>query len=86
MNRFNYLVQKQYSLSRLGAIGLIASKLLCRLIRWYYHCDIPYTLNLKGVYFCHKGFGIVINDNAKIGKGTYSNMVLLLVQEMIPML
>ncbi|WP_448789145.1 serine O-acetyltransferase [Bacteroides graminisolvens] len=71
MNRFNRLVQKQYSLFRLGPIGLIASQLLYRLIRWYYHCDIPYTLNIKGVYFCHKGFGIVINGNSKIGKGTY---------------
>ena len=42
-----------------------------RLICWYYHCDIPYSINLKGVYFCHRGFGIVINPNAKIGEGTY---------------
>lgn len=44
--------------------------MLHRLIRFYYHCDIPYTLDLQGVYFNHKGFGIVINPNARIGYGT----------------
>lgn len=32
--------------------------------------DVPYSLNLEGVYLCHNGFGIVINPNAVIGKGT----------------
>lgn len=49
---------------------MIISALLSRLIRWYYHCDIPYSINLQGVYFYHKGFGVVINPNARIGKGT----------------
>lgn len=40
------------------------------MMRVYYHCDIPYTANVKGVYFCHKGFGVVINPDAKIGSGT----------------
>lgn len=42
-----------------------------QIIRWYYHCQIPYTLDLRGVYFYHNGFGVIINPNAKNGKGTY---------------
>lgn len=71
MNRFNKIIQKQSALNGGGWIGLLINKLLYRMIRWYYHCDIPYSLNLKGVYFCHNGFGIVINPNASIGEGTY---------------
>lgn len=37
-----------------------------------YHCDIPYTCNLEGVYLCHQGFGIVINPKSIIGSGTYN--------------
>lgn len=40
------------------------------MIRVYYHCDIPIAVDIRGVYFCHKGFGIVINPNAQIGEGT----------------
>ncbi len=50
---------------------LIFSKLLYRWARWYYHCDIPYSVNLEGVHLCHNGFGIVINPKAEIGAGTY---------------
>lgn len=39
-----------------------------RLISWYYHCDIPYTLDVSGCFFCHKGFGVVINPRTKLGK------------------
>ena len=46
------------------------SKLLNRLMRWYYHCDVPYSLCVKGVYFAHKGFGVVIKPNSTIGEGT----------------
>lgn len=35
-----------------------------------YNIDVPYSLGLDGVYLCHNGFGIVINPNAVIGKGT----------------
>lgn len=45
-------------------------KLLGRMIRWYYHCDIPYSAGIDGVYFCHKGFGVVINPKTQIGRGT----------------
>lgn len=68
MNRFNRIIQFQNRLGR-GRYYVIC-KVLVRLIRWYYHCDIPYTANVKGVYFCHKGFGVVINPKARIGEGT----------------
>lgn len=42
-----------------------------RLFRLYYHCDIPGAVNLKGVYFCHNGFNVVINPKTVIGEGTY---------------
>lgn len=71
MNRFNRLIQKEYLLYRGGVISRRFSSLLYRLICWYYHCDIPCSLNLKGVYFCHRGFGIVINPNTSIDEGTY---------------
>lgn len=71
MNRFNKLIQRQHAFYIGGGICKIISKILIRLIRWYYHCDIPASINIKGVYFCHQGFGIVINPNAIIGEGTY---------------
>ena len=37
-------------------------------IRWYYHCDIPYELDVSGCYFNHKGFGVVINPLTKIAQ------------------
>lgn len=37
-------------------------------IRWYYHCDIPYSVDVSGCYFNHKGFGVVINPLVKIGR------------------
>ena len=40
-------------------------------MRFYYHCDIPCKREIiEGVYFNHRGFGIVINPNSKIGEGT----------------
>lgn len=46
------------------------SKLLSRYERVRYQMDVPYSLSLEGVYLCHNGFGVVINPNAVIGKGT----------------
>ncbi len=40
-------------------------------IRFYYHCDIPHSINPTGVFFCHNGFNIVINPKTKIGYNTY---------------
>lgn len=72
MNRFNRIVQFRYKMyCGGGKIGHIIIRIIESIIRWYYHCQIPYTLDLRGVYFCHNGFGIIINPNAKIGKGTY---------------
>ena len=39
-------------------------------VRWYYHCEIPWRVPIEGVYFCHSGFGVIINGNVKIGRGT----------------
>lgn len=65
------LIELQYRLYRGGVISRIASKLIYRYIRIRYQCDISYQCNLKDVYLCHQGFGIVINPKAKIGAGTY---------------
>lgn len=54
-----------------GVISRLFLKLFLRFINWYYHCDIPCNINLKGVFFCHNGFGVVINPNTSIGEGTY---------------
>lgn len=76
MNRFNRLIKRPHKLFSNCRGGVIISKLrklfasfLTRLIRWYYHCDIPYTVDVSGVYFCHKGFGVVINPKTIIGRG-----------------
>ena len=41
---------------------------LSSFIRWYYHCEIPYNVDVSGCYFNRKGFGVVINPLIKIGK------------------
>ena len=46
------------------------SKVIYRYIRVIYSADLPYQLDLDGVYLCHNGFGIVINPSATIGRGT----------------
>lgn len=72
MDRFNCIIQKRSSLVQHdGHISHIINALVSRFIKLYYHCDFPGYLNLKGVYFCHEGFNIVINPNAAIGEGTY---------------
>lgn len=71
MNRFNRIIQKEYTLYKGGMLSKLLCIILNKLVRWYYHCDIPYSLNLNNVYFCHNGFGIVINPHARIGEGTY---------------
>ena len=52
----------------LNKLRKILIQVLIRLIRWYYHCDIPYSIDVSGCYFCHKGFGVVINPRAIIGR------------------
>ena len=75
MNRFNKIVKVPNRLFSSNWGGHFLSKtrklfaaFLTKLIRWYYHCDIPYTLDVSGIYFCHHGFGVVINPRAVIGK------------------
>lgn len=72
-NRFNRLIQKQHKLYTLHS-GIIVNQiqrlnrfLLVRFIHWYYHCDIPSCVDVSGCYFCHNGFGIVINPRTIIG-------------------
>lgn len=81
MNRFNKLIQKRYNLyckqngCRTALGGVIFRKIrsfrlhiMSSCIRWYYHCDIPYSVDVSGCYFNHKGFGVVINPLVKIGR------------------
>lgn len=71
MNRFNKLIQIRYRLYCGGTIARRIAIWMSYIIRWYYHCEIPYTINPHGIFFCHYGFGIVINPNTVIGEGTY---------------
>ena len=70
MNRFNKIIQKHNEMYQMGGGRRLLTKVLRRLIRWYYHCDIAGGAIIKGVYFCHEGFGVVIHPLAKIGSGT----------------
>lgn len=39
------------------------------MIRLFYHCNIPFEADIDStVWFCHSGFGTVINPRCKIGK------------------
>lgn len=71
MNDFNNQVYRMFNFYSRGGVKRLCSKILYRWIKWYYHCDIPYCIDLKGVWLCHTGLGIVINKNAQIGEGTY---------------
>ena len=75
MNRFNRLIHIPYRLYKNQRGGVVLSwirrvlyQIIIRLIRWYYHCDIPYSLDVSGCYFCHKGFGVVMNPRVVLGK------------------
>lgn len=67
-NRFNRIIQWYHK--RPGGGNSFINRILWRLIRLYYACDIPKEAKIDGVYFCHHGFGIVINPEAEIGQGT----------------
>lgn len=74
MNRFNRLIQLPHRIygtpKRGGIFNFIrrcAAGILMRLIKWYYHCDIPYSLDVSGCFFCHDGFGVVINPRSSFG-------------------
>lgn len=49
---------------------LIFRKIQWKLASIIHSFDIPYNIDLSGVYLCHRGFGIVINPMARIGKGS----------------
>lgn len=67
MNRFNKLIHSKLYLGG----GRLWKVIIYRLVCFYYHCDIPCKREIiDGVYFNHRGFGIVINPNSKIGEGT----------------
>ena len=77
MTRFNRIIQHYHRIGKKEATGggrnsivKVYRGILQRLISWYYHCDIPSTAEIDGVYFCHSGFGVVINPKTKIGEGT----------------
>ena len=70
MNRFNRIIQIHNEFYQTGGVKRVITKVLRRLIRWYYHSDIAGEAVIKDVYFCHKGFGIVIHPKAIIGPGT----------------
>lgn len=67
INKFH---ARMHSLYLGGGIFRLISKLQYRWIRVLYCADISYQVDLNGVYLCHNGFGIVINPESKIGKGT----------------
>lgn len=62
---FHILIRLNYKLR-----NNILSKILYRLIRFYYCCDIPPKVQCDGVYFCHTGFGCLLNEKTVIGHGT----------------
>lgn len=70
-NRFNKLVQMMLSMYRGGGAKRLVSLILARYLRIVYQCEIPARANIeKGVYFCNRGFGIVVNPGTSIGEGT----------------
>lgn len=70
MNFFNRTMNQMFYLYRKGGVFRFLSRVGYHIIRIVYHCDIPPSLNIENVYFCHKGFGIVINAKTVIGSGT----------------
>ncbi len=71
MNRFHKLLRLQFKLHRGGVISRRLAHYLSIMINFYYHCNIPYSIDPTGLFFCHNGFGIVINPKTRIGKNTY---------------
>ena len=43
-------------------------KIIKKFMNLWYQCDIPLEADIDdSVYFCHAGFGVVINPNVRIG-------------------
>lgn len=69
MTKFQKLLVKGRKYTRCG--NRIMSKMLKRFMRIYYQCDISFEADISdNVYFCHGGFGTVINPKAIIGSDT----------------
>ncbi len=67
----NMLHSKVFAqVQRGGGILLTFRKIQWKLASIIYSFDIPYGIDLTGVYLCHSGFGIVVNPEVKIGHGT----------------
>ena len=58
MDGINLLVHKVFMWCPIGAKLYLSSRFLYRWIKWYYHCNIPYSVNFKDVYFRHLAFDI----------------------------
>lgn len=57
-HRIFHLGQKIYGYKHLRFLA----KILQKLFNWRYCCDIPFSANIdSSVWFCHRGFGCVIN-------------------------
>lgn len=49
----------------------ILPKMICEFLRIVCGCDVPYICTIsEGVEFPHRGLGVVVHPEAKIGKGT----------------
>ena len=68
-HRLARLQYKCYSNKRCRFLGgAIISKVVCKIIRFYYHCELPYSVDTTGVHFCHKGFCTVVHPKVSFGK------------------
>lgn len=70
MDNFHRIIKVNRLLYRHIWGRVILSKIIWRIIRLYYSCDIPPSVECDGVYFAHSGFGCLFNGRSKIGKGT----------------
>ena len=70
MDSFHFLLNLERTLYKKGILCRLFSKLLYRVLRVYYCCDIPPSVKCDNVYFCHTGFGILLNGCSIIGEGS----------------
>lgn len=70
MDTFHKILKFNIKIRKYGKMGGVISKIVWRFMRAYYNCDIPPTVKCHGVYFCHTGFGCLLNGKTIIGEGT----------------
>lgn len=69
MTRFQLLLKKGRKYIKCG--NKIMAKIRKRFMRIYYQCNTSFEADISdNVYFCHGGFGTVINPKAIIGFDT----------------